>query len=288
MKRERGHTHFQKLSADEWIGIRSLFGDEWFVDTTNGDDDLAGNSKALAFATIQEAVDNAAEFDTIHIAPGAYDETVTISTNNLTIIGEGGRGGAYIEPSTSGAEGMQVAADDITIINLGIAGDSAADYALNLNSAARFRAYECKIEGVDGTVLLIDGTDTDQTADALFQDCEFAWGYSAVVFDDSSYGYPTQIRFRNCWFHNMTTACMALATGGGVANLEVTDCVFDAQEDGTEPTDYIVINRAGDSGIFSGNRFATATNATGVLTIAADIQWVANATEAGWSSARPS
>lgn len=243
-------------------------------------------------ATIQGAVDAAAAGDIIYISPGVYDETVSVS-KRLTLVGLGGRGAAYIEPSTAGAEGMQVTASDVTLINLGVAGHSTADYALNVNgngaakNGKRFRAYGCKFEGPTGTVVLLNGDANYQATDALFEDCEFAWGGSGVIFDDSGYGYPTQIRIRRCWFHNLTAVGVGLATGGGVANLEITDCVFDNAEDGTAPTDYIKVDRAGDTGIVSGCRFATATNAAGVLTIAAGILWVANATEAGWSSARP-
>lgn len=241
----------------------------------------------VPYATIQAAVDAAVAGDTILIAPGGYDETVTIAVANLRLVGAGARGSVFIEPETAGAEGMQVTADDVTLVNLGVAGDSAASYALNLNAAARFRAYACKFEGPDATVVLCDGTADAQVADALFEDCEFAWGGSGVVFDDSAHGFPTQVFLQRCRFHNLTVAGLGLAASGGVVNLHVLDCVFDNAEDGTAPTDYIKVDRAGDSGIVAGCRFATATNAATVLTIADDILWVGNYTEAGVTAARP-
>lgn len=227
--------------------------------------------------------------DVILVAPGSYDETVAADIAGITIVGMGGRGAVYIEPSAAGAEGMQVTADDITLINIGVDGDDTADYALNVNAASRFRAYGCKFELGSGTgpAVLLNGTATDQTADALFKDCEFAWAGIGVQADDSAYGYVTQVFLENCKFHNITTACIGVATNGLYKNLIVTDCVFDNQEDGTAPTDYILLSDNGNTGVFSGNRFATATNATGVLTIGTGIKWVANATEAGWSTARP-
>src|SRR3990167_1249972 len=178
--------------------------------------------RVLSAATIQAAVTAASAGDILYIEPGSYNETVTVN-KRLTLVGLGGRGAAYIEPTTVGAEGMQVTADDVTLINLGVAGEDTASYALNVRAAYRFRAYGCKFEGPTGTVVLLDGTATKNTADALFEDCEFAWGGSGVLFDNSYYGYPTQIRIRGCWFHNMTAVGVGLAADGGVVNLELTD-----------------------------------------------------------------
>lgn len=249
-------------------------------------DPLAPTRVVKTGGSIQAAVDAASAGDEIYVEPGGYNETVTVN-KAVTIIGLGGRGAAYVEPEAAGAEGMKVTADGVTLINLGVAGDGTADYALNLNAVSRFRAYGCKFEGPTGTVVLVNGTATDQTGDALFDDCEFCWGGSGVLFDDSAYGYPTQVRIKDSWFHNLTAVHVGLAAAGGVVNLELTDNVHDNAEDGTAPTDYIKVDRAGDTGVVSGCRFATPTNAAAVLTVAAGVKWVANATEAGWSAARP-
>lgn len=256
-----------------------------------------GGTEGIDASTIQAAVNQAAPGDVILVAPGAYNETVTVS-KRLTIIGLGGRGAAYIEPTSAGAEGMQVTASDVTLVNLGVAGDDTADYALNVNgngaakNGKRFRAFGCKFEKPTGgaaanCAVLLNGDANYNVSDALFYDCEFAWSANGVLFDDSGYGYPTQVFFERCRFHNNSVVHIGLATGGGVTNLHVVDCIFDDLEDGTAPTDYIKVDRAGDTGIITGCRFSTATNAVGVLTIAAGIMWVANATEAGWSTARP-
>ena len=278
----------------------------WWVDSTNGSNTRSGKGPRGAFATIQKAVDSVADGkgDVIYVMPGAYDETVTIGVtkNNLTIIGLGGRGAAYIEPTTAGAEGMQVLANDVTLVNLGIAAEGTASYALNVQGSRpggtgtkygkRFRAYGCKIEAGSGASLpaiLFDGTADYQATDALLEDCEICWAAVGIQFDNSSYGVPTQIFVENCKFHNITVACINEKDAGAyVVNLIVTDCVFESAEDGSEPTDWIVVDNASSSGLFSGNRFATATNATGVLTIGAKIMWVGNITEAGMSTARPS
>lgn len=268
----------------------TTWGNTWFVDPVNGSNAMDGKSPLSAFASIQKAVNSAAARDLIMLAPGGYDETVTIPVrlNNLILMGTMGRGSSYIEPSTAGAEGMQVVADDVTLYNLGVAGDDTASYALNLHACARFRAYNCKFEGVTGPQILLDGTDDAQVADALFEGCEIAWGTLGFVFDNSTYGYPTQIFVRNCNFHDITTNMFGIASGGLVKGLEVTGCLFDNAEDGTAPTDYILLSDNGNTGVFAGNFFATATNATGVLTIGTGLKWSVNGTEAGWSAARPS
>ena len=274
----------------------------FFVDqgNANASDTNDGRDPERPLTTIQKGVDKstAGRGDIVFVMPGEYPETVTVNKAQLSIIGLGGRGACSIAPTVAGAEGMQVTANDVTLVNIGVAGDDTADYALNVHgngtgkNGKRFRAYACKFEkptggtGVDCAVYL-DGDADYNTADNWFIDCEFAWSKSGVLFDDSLYGFPTQQFFVDCWFHNNSTVHMGLATVGGVVNLVVKDCVFDDDEAGTAPTDYIKVDRAGDTGIITGCRFSIATNASADLKIAAGIMWVANGTEAGWSTARP-
>lgn len=267
-------------------------GGYYFVDPVGGSDGNDGLSPQTALLTIVEAVDKcvSGNGDVVLLFPGSYNETVTVNKSNMMIVGLGGRGSVFNEPSTAGAEAFQVTVDDVTFINVGCDGDDTSSYALNLNAVSRFRAFGCKFELGSGTgpAVLLDGTATDQCADILFRDCEFAWAGSGILADDSAYGYVTQVFLDNCRFHNLTTVGIGVAASGLWKNLEVTDCVFDNLEDGTAPTDYVLLSDNANTGIFSGNRFATATNATGVLTIGSGLLWVANGTEAGFSTARPS
>ena len=222
-------------------------GNVWFVNGVSGNNGNNGKSWTNAFATIGQAVSSAGTTgDIVYVAPGSYDETVTVNKAKLTFVGVGGRGAVFVEPSAAGAEGMQVTADDVTLVNIGVDGDDTADYALNVNAASRFRAYGCKFESGSGSgvVVLLDGTATDQVGDALFEDCEFAWGGTGIQFKDSAYGYPTQIFVRGCRFHNLSAAHLAESTNGAVANLQVTDCVHDASEAGVAPTDWINVDSA--------------------------------------------
>jgi hypothetical protein len=272
-------------------GVPLSRGNYYFVDpgASDSSDGNVGTDAAFPLATIQGAVNKMVADDVVYISPATYAENVVVATAGLTFVGLGARGQPWINPATGIAFHVN-AVDDIVVYNLGMAGASAAQTSLRLTSSSESRFYQCKIEGGDGPtyLALLEGTADAQCGNVMFEDCEFAWGTTGVVFDNSAYGYPTQIRFRNSLFHNITTVHMRdEAAGGGFADLWVKDCEFSANEDASEPTDYLLINRAGNSGIFSGNRFATATNAASTLTIAAGVLWMANATEAGWSTARP-
>lgn len=269
---------------------------------TDGDDVASGNSWQEALATITKAVSLVTDGagDRILVGPGAYDETVNLDNtkNNLTIIGVGGRGSVFIEPTTAGAEGMQVKSSDVTLINIGVAGESTADYALNVNGnrpggtgtkfGRRFRAYGCKFEMGEGTgpAVILNGTADYNVSDALFSDCEFAWAGYGIKFVESGYGAPTQVFLDSCRMYGITTSYLWDGDSSvGPENLIVKDSDFDAKG-GTEPTTHLDL--VVGNGIFSGNRFALLSNATAKLVIGADIQWVANATEGGWSTGRPS
>jgi hypothetical protein len=108
-------------------------GKYWFVnaDTTIASDGNSGTSLTSPLLTVQRAVNLASPGDVILIAPGAYDESVTIARtggitgtlNNLVLYGYGGRGAAFIAPTTTNAVAVTNHADDVTIINVGLDGD---------------------------------------------------------------------------------------------------------------------------------------------------------------------
>ena len=240
-------------------------------------------------STIAAAINIMLSGDVLILGPQAHAEgnlSIPATKTNLTFIGAGNSGACFIEPAAAGDEGLEVLADDFTLINVGVAGGSTSDYALKIGeNVHRFRAYGCKFEGPDGTCVLLDGV-TDCPSDALFDDCEFVWCGSCILFGSALNNFPTQIFIRNCKFHNFTAVGVGLQALGGVGDLELTDSVFGKQEDGTAPTDFIKVD-ANSTGIISGCRFATPTNDSALLTIDTNVMWGPNGTEAGWSSARP-
>lgn len=285
------------------------FGRTLWVDQARGSDGHSGTASDLAFDTIQAAVDAAIRGDNILIAPGQYDETVTIgrtdaqgnALNNLTIIGLGGRGAAFIEPSTEDANGLVCHADDVSIFNLGIAGEDETSAVALTVTGARFRAFSCKIEGGADQLVIGPGTDAQVTAgtrgtgaDFLFQDCEFCWGTDGIVLTCTDYGAVTNGRFERCRFHNLTAKHVTEAVGSGGSasvafrNITIVDCDFDNLEDGTAPTNYIDLN--GDNantGIVTRCSFPTAIN-SGLNLVSTAVHWVSNFHTGGISTAQPS
>jgi hypothetical protein len=240
------------------------------------------------YNTVSALVASLIDNDSVLLGPQGFEEgnlTIPAGTTGINIRGTGGRGASYIEPQATGDEGLNVLGNDVTLINVGIAKGATADYALKIGAAAvnvrRFRAIGCKFEG-DGVAVLIHGG-----ADIIFEDCEFAWCGSACLFQGNDEEFPTQVQFRNCYFHNFTTVGLGVQSGGVVKNLRLEDCFFDRQEDGTAPTDFILLSDNANTGYIAGNKFAHATNASSVLTIGTGILWGPNGTEAGWSTARP-
>lgn len=264
-------------------------------------DENDGLGSGSSFKTVQAAVNAmvGGRGDTILVAEGTYVETVALARGKgqATLVGVGGLGSVSIAPSTAGARAVTNNADDVTFINIDTAGNTTADYGL-FSTGSRFRSIDCKHEGADtsgaavgigpGTVAQIAAGTAGNCGDVQFIRSEFAWTYNGLVFKASDYGYATQVKVVSPWHHNNSNFCVAsLDAGGSVNNLDVQDGVFENLEDGTAPAKYVSTGGAADTGVFSGNRFATATNAAAKLAIGAKVMWVANGTEAGWSTARP-
>lgn len=279
----------------------ALKGTIWYVDAAAGGAG-GGASYASAFNTLAKALAACAAGDTILLAPGAYDESVTIlrTKPDIALIGVGNRGAVSIAPQTAGAEGLLCHADDVTLVNVGVAAPDAGDYAIKV-TGSRFRAQGCKFEGAatagyafgfgPGTAAAVAAHTQGKGGDLTLDDCEFCWGFNGLNFITSDYGTPTQVQIYRGRFHNLSNICLLgtpAAFGiGSVRNLEVIDSYFGRLEDGTKPSDFVKVDDASDTGYFSGNRFAIATNASADLKIGAKVLWAANATEAGWSTARP-
>jgi len=239
--------------------------------------------------TITEAIATMVPRDILFVGPGAYAEgniIIPADKPKITIVGAGNVGEMFIEPPNTTDEGLTVLADDVTLINVGIAKGATADFALSVGDANtnpdRFRAYGCKIEG-DGVACVLHGA-----GDVIMYLCEFCWCATALQLKPNAAGFVTQAYIKRSRFHNYTLVGIGESAAAAVVkNLNVQDCVFENQEDGSAPTDYLLLSDNGNTGCFSGNRFATPTNAATVLTIGTGLLWMANATEAGWSTARP-
>src|SRR5262245_27161478 len=120
--------------------------------------------------------------DVAFLGPQRFAEgTLVFDKSGVTLIGMGyelaGRGSPYIEPLGANEVGLSIEANDVTLVNVGVAGKGTAAYALQIaDDVARFRAFRSKLEGPDGTVVRLVGC-----ADILFDDCEFCWGGNGIV-----------------------------------------------------------------------------------------------------------
>lgn len=272
--------------SDQPLGIRTMTQAQvFYVDNSHplANDANDGTDPEHPLETIQEAVDKCTDEigDVIMVMPGVYDETVTVDKTHVTIVGAGNKHSSIIQPSTDGAEGMSVTVDNVTLINMYVSAHANGDYALLIAAGVEnFHAEGCKFADSDARCVEMIGV-----SGVLLDNCEFS---------DSAVGIDTvlnvavlcdRVTVKNSLFHNISTA--HVKTTGGTTNLQLLGNVHDADVDNVEPTDFLLINAAGTTGIVAGCVFATATNAAGTLTIDADVYWVANMTEAGVSAARP-
>lgn len=269
-----------------------------YVDTANGSNSArrAGNRPYL---TLQAAIDAGSPGDAFMVAPGRYTETVTIppELEQIVIIGLGGRGAAYVDPSVEDAGGMVVNAADVALYNLGVAGEDVTSAVALTVTGARFRATACKFEGGLTQVTIGPGTDAQITAgthgdgaDGLFDDCEFTWGTNGLIIKASDYGAVTQLRVRNSLFRNLSAA--AIEESGGTASIRFRDLLIDgctfAENEGAPPTKYISLNDDnGNDGLVTGCRFQTALNG-GLNLVSTALIWAGNLHPAGLSTGQPS
>lgn len=292
-------------------GILGANGDNvLWVDSANGSVNGSGTQQDNAFSTIQAAVDRILAFGSagsfILVAPGQYDETVTIARNanltNLTIIGLGGRGAAFIEPTTEDASGMLVHSDDVSLYNLGVAGEDETSAIALTVTGARFRAYGCKFEGGLTQILIGPGTVAQEAAgthgtgaDGLFDDCEICWGTNGFVLQGTDYGGCTQLRIRKCRFHDLTAESVGenVGSGGSAAvtffGLVVDDSVFEEAEDGTQPTNWFDLDADNaNTGIVTGCKFTVALAGTAKNVVSTAVIWTGNFHTGGISTGQPS
>lgn len=249
-------------------------------------------------ASVAEAIAAASPGDTIYVEPSSYDEAVVvpIAKPRLVLVGTGGRGATGLAPETTNATALTIEADDVTIINLGCDGNGTG--AGLVNRGRRTRVFGSKIEGGAVGARLTLGTDAQITAgthgkgdDLWFVDCEICWNTKGVELVATDYGALTQVRFRRCLFHDNTAADFE-ESGGSAAvryrDLDLGECVFLRQEEGSEPTKYLSLNDDNtNTGVVHGCTFPTALDG-GRNLVSTGLLWVANFHPAGLSTGQPS
>jgi len=243
--------------------------------------------------SIQGAIDAAAAGDVIYIDGGnEYNENLTLSTSGIALVGIGARGSARITGLAVNGTALTIdaaaaAVNDVLLVNLTLAGRGTGKGLYVQGSTRRISAHACHFDGGDtGIGVLLESTAFGSVVDTRFIDCQFQQVPTGLSLIGTGGANPcTRTRLEGCAFKHISTVCIVSEF---TRSLEIIDCTFGAQEDGTAPTDFLDIDVADTTGLVSGCRFAFATNESDTLNIASGVMWVANATEAGWSTARPS
>lgn len=281
----------------------------FFVNGTTGVDSNLGGSADQPFKTIQAAVNSAASQSpqgaVILVAPGTYAETVTIARPTafiaeMYIVGAGPQGSIKIQPTTTNANAVVNNADDVTLINIKANANGTGIGCKNTGS--RFQTYACKFENTDGTgtamQLTLDSAGGSATegggADCQLINTEFAWAATGLLISGNNGLAVTQIKIYDCRFHNLATAHIAESTlnAGPAAdayrNLEISACVFEKNEDGTNPTKFLLLNASNsNTGIVTTSSFPVAIN-SGLSLVSTALLWVCNYHTGGVSTGQPS
>jgi hypothetical protein len=210
--------------------------------------------------SIQSAVNQSVPGTIIVVAPGSYNETVTIprGAGPLTIVAANGRNTAAIAPSTTNANALVNNSNDVTLLNMGLAANGTGKAFVNTGSQVRLLG--CKLENDDGTGecaqltlnTVVEHNATPRIygngADVRFEGCEFAWAADGIELVCTDWGAVTELQVVNCWFHDLDGKHIYETVGSGgsagvmYASILLQNNVHSKDEAGTAPTDYILLN----------------------------------------------
>jgi len=261
MKRERGHTHFDRISANVATGalgqLTSVFGNTWYVDSVNGSDSYSGKSPGQAVATLAQAESLASAGDTILIAPG-HSETlaveVTVNLAGLRIIGLGQ--GQRRPQFTVGANIDGIALDAANILLYGLYfNEGTAAHTASIDVAAtkckiQNCHFDCGVNDLESITIAAAGTDLE------VEDCTWkvtANGPDAAIEVESASADGLVVK--NCWFDGGSdvNAWDAGAINSGLAH---TKCLI---KDNSFLFGPAIIFSAAATGLVVGNRMGEGT-----------------------------
>ena len=282
----------------EIVGLAIPSGNDYYLDA-NGDNNRSGRAFTSAVSTFTKAKSlmTSGRGDRLFVRPGDYSEAaIDWDVEDVKIIGMGANGAVGITPA-SGISALKITANDVILANLRIEGVNDSDYGLSIgdfdNGVLGVRVVGCLLRNgshATNPAVIIHGA-----GDLYLVGNDIAWAGIGVQFKGGSGGYPTQIFTLGNHFHNLTAQWLAQAVAAGdvdngkVVNINLIANVFDNLEAGTAPTGVsIELDHTGTSGLVADNTFARSTNTSGAFAIASGVLWVANKTEAGVSTGRPS
>ncbi|MBP7652573.1 right-handed parallel beta-helix repeat-containing protein, partial [Candidatus Dependentiae bacterium] len=156
------------------IPVENYNGPKWYVSSDTGNDLTGNGSETLPYQTIYKALSMVEPFDTVFIYNGIYAETVSIDTDNITLIG-----------SDSVLTVIDPAGDSNTASLYGI-------YAQNRKNiyVRNFQIRDC------GYGLYFDNSDTSVVSSCYFNvNGKTSNGGIYIASSDS-------VLIENCWFYN--------------------------------------------------------------------------------------
>lgn len=264
---------------------------------STGNHILVGPNTSIStsdFATVTEALSVAKAGDTIMLQPGIYNETVTVSLDNITLVGLGNvlntTVGYEYGGTASDQAALVVTGKNCTVMNIDFSGGATAAEGVAITGDG-FKAYNCKFEMQNDAGVALKFAPTAVAgytgSIATIEACEFAWAETGIQTstDTSS---TTQCKILNCQFNNLSVECIGEANADSVRNFVVQGCTFDTMEDGTAPSGgYIVMSGNTSTGVVTQCAFPTATN-SGENAVGTKIIWVSNFHTDGISTGQPS
>lgn len=266
------------LRRNKSIAKDLITGVTWFVNTggASGNDGRGWNSSYALPSTAHTA---ATAGDCIMIGAADYDETFTVTKDNLLIIGcGGGRSSCSIAPSTANANAVVIdgttasgRVEEVTLVNINGDANGTGIGLYAKGNIRRLTSIDCKWEAGDttGTGVRLESTAAGSVGDVRISGGEICWAQTGLSITASGGGDPvTEVYVEDVRFHNIT-ANHVLGATVSAPTVELYRCRFEPLEAGTAPTGlYVDLRVAGSTGGVYDCLFPVAVTGSKVLVAA--------------------
>jgi hypothetical protein len=235
--------------------------------------------------TIQSALNVSKTGDVILICPGEYNEDLTLTDGQVTLVGAGPRHSVRVTGTAAGtATALTLAGvSDVNLVNLNLEGRSGGAGLVTSGQIRRLAVIGCKLHGGTNACALVAASG-GQFVDVRFEDCVFANATNGLNISYTGGDPGHQILVDGCLFQKIVTDC--IVENGATHDITVRNSTF-AANDGTAPTQFIDLDTTGTTGLVVGNTFHAAAHASATIALATGVFYAGNFTEEGVNTARP-
>lgn len=146
----------------------------------DGDDDAEGDAPERAVRTVSEGLLRTAPGGTCHVGAGTYELSTALTSPGTTLVGAG-REQTVLKPTVAGDIAVSVAAHDVTICNLAVAG---AAVGINIETdsvASNTVVSSCLVESNDWGVAY---SKDERNAQVVFVNVRGLWVDRSVLRDN--------------------------------------------------------------------------------------------------------